>query len=416
MDYYEELGITPSATAEEIGRAHRRLTKLLHPDQQMDEGMKSLAQTQMRRLNAMVETLSDPERRREYDEQLRGNLGAPAPRDLRTTVVRRPSVRRFTWHSVPWWVGSTIGAVVLTVGAVWFWADDLGSSFGSSRSQVYLRPQAQTATDSNAGSAPAITIQPTAPDHPTPLRRLSTRIRQAILPSKAPVKNVPARAQVPRIPQSRETVVVRPAPEPAAAIPSGQRPFRMPNSDITPGVPKQLDVPPPPKLALNNLRIEPPPVPLPAIPVAAIPKPSEPTAAPAVTANNVARTPKMNDQNPLAGDWIYAPKEPEKRKAGLYPPEFIELKLFSEAGVLHGEYRARYHVTDRPISPDVNFQLSPEDKTYRKFSWASNNGSRGIMKISPIDAGTIHVEWQTTRFIRGPALTAGTATLVRRSP
>jgi curved DNA-binding protein CbpA len=74
MDYYEELGITPSATLEDIHRAHRRLSKLLHPDQQTDDAMKQLAETQMRRLNAIVGILSDPELRHQYDNQLRGTV------------------------------------------------------------------------------------------------------------------------------------------------------------------------------------------------------------------------------------------------------------------------------------------------------------------------------------------------------
>ncbi len=414
MDHYEELGITPSATAEEIARAHRRLTKLLHPDQQMDEGMKSLAQTQMRRLNAIVETLSDPDRRREYDEQLRGDLPSAPPRPSRTAAVRRPRFRRISWHSVPWWVGSTIGAVVLTVGAVWFWANDLGSSFGNNHSQVYVRPQPKAATDSKPNSDPAITVQPAPQENPSTLGRLSSRIRQAILPSKPKTKKTPVKAQIPRLPESRERVVVNPLPEPAKVSPTARKSFRIPTPEIARAVPNQLEVPPPPKLSLNNSGVEPPPVPLSAIPVAVIPKPSE--SAPPAPVSNPARSPKTNDENLLAGEWVYAPKEPEKQKAGLYPPEFINLKLFSEAGALHGEYHARYHVTDRPISPDVNFQLSPADKNYRKFSWASSNGSRGTMKISQIDAATIHIEWQTTKYIRGPALTAGTATLVRRSP
>src|SRR5437588_3609001 len=78
MDYYEELGIKPSATPEEIHRAHRRLSKLLHPDQQTDDDMKLLAETQMRRVNALVEILADPELRHQYDDQLKGTMPPPA--------------------------------------------------------------------------------------------------------------------------------------------------------------------------------------------------------------------------------------------------------------------------------------------------------------------------------------------------
>ena len=45
MNYYEELGIRPDADEEEIRKAHRRLVKLMHPDQHRDQGMKQLAET-----------------------------------------------------------------------------------------------------------------------------------------------------------------------------------------------------------------------------------------------------------------------------------------------------------------------------------------------------------------------------------
>ncbi len=111
---------------------------------------------------------------------------------------------------------------------------------------------------------------------------------------------------------------------------------------------------------------------------------------------------------------MYAPSAPEKKKAGFYPPEYIDLKLFRDDGRLHGQYRARYQVTDKPISPDIEFALSPDNEDH-KFLWKGPNGTRGTFKISSIDPNVIRIEWRTTVFGRQPALTAGTATLVKRA-
>jgi hypothetical protein len=138
---------------------------------------------------------------------------------------------------------------------------------------------------------------------------------------------------------------------------------------------------------------------------------SQPATAPA-TISKESSPAKPRDA--VEGEWVYAPTEPEKRKAGFYPPEYIDLRIWNQGG-LHGEYRARYHVTDKPIAPDVNFSLTA-DGSPRRFTWESNNGSKGTLRISSIDAGSIRIEWRTTVFSHGLALTAGTATLVRRTP
>ena len=67
MNYYEELGLRPDASPEEIRQAYRSLARLLHPDQQPDEGLRRLAEAQMRRVNAVHDALVDPARRRQYD-------------------------------------------------------------------------------------------------------------------------------------------------------------------------------------------------------------------------------------------------------------------------------------------------------------------------------------------------------------
>ncbi len=71
MTYYEELGISADATEEQIRQAHRRLVKLLHPDQQQDPEVRRVAERQMTRVNLMVEQLLDPSLRLGYDVSLR---------------------------------------------------------------------------------------------------------------------------------------------------------------------------------------------------------------------------------------------------------------------------------------------------------------------------------------------------------
>jgi curved DNA-binding protein CbpA len=79
MTYYEELGVTPKASQEEIRRAFRNASRLLHPDLQQDPGLRQLAEMQMRRLNEVVETLCDEARRAEYDANAEGRWRVAPP-------------------------------------------------------------------------------------------------------------------------------------------------------------------------------------------------------------------------------------------------------------------------------------------------------------------------------------------------
>jgi curved DNA-binding protein CbpA len=63
--FYERLGISPSASIDDIRRAFRQSAKRLHPD--LTAGTDAL----MRQLNEAYETLRDPQRRVAYDEALK---------------------------------------------------------------------------------------------------------------------------------------------------------------------------------------------------------------------------------------------------------------------------------------------------------------------------------------------------------
>ena len=62
-DYYEVLGLSRSASAEEIKRAFRRLAMKYHPDRNKEDG----AEAKFKEIGEAYEVLSDPEKRTAYD-------------------------------------------------------------------------------------------------------------------------------------------------------------------------------------------------------------------------------------------------------------------------------------------------------------------------------------------------------------
>ena len=64
-DYYEVLGLSKGATAEEIKKAYRKLAMKYHPD--YNPGDKN-AEEKFKEINEANEVLSDPEKRQRYDQ------------------------------------------------------------------------------------------------------------------------------------------------------------------------------------------------------------------------------------------------------------------------------------------------------------------------------------------------------------
>lgn len=64
-DYYKTLGVSKTATADEIKKAFRKLARQHHPDLAQD---KKAAEEKFKEINEAYEVLSDPEKRKKYDE------------------------------------------------------------------------------------------------------------------------------------------------------------------------------------------------------------------------------------------------------------------------------------------------------------------------------------------------------------
>jgi curved DNA-binding protein CbpA len=350
MDYYEEFGVSPDASLEEIRQAHKRLARLLHPDQLQDPELRRLAECQMKRLNAIYSVLADPERRREYDlARQRDAAGIVSPLlPVETAAAPAGQRRNLVW---------TIAAAACALTLYWTFAHYPARG-----------PQA-------AGLVPPgrAAIEPPRPSPETPRTPAPNRRR----PPAGPAREA---SQAPAAPDGSEAEELRAALKQAEA----QR-------DAALAQMARL------KLSLTELR--------------RAGESPEPGSEPALA--SVAAPPAPSGPR-LAGTWFYVPQTVDFASKDMYPPEYIDLTISEENGLVRGRYWARYRVPDRAISPEVFFRFQGEANESGLYSWTGRGGAHGEVRLRLISDETLEVVWLASELGRQMGLGSGTAVLTRQ--
>src|SRR5690242_14322107 len=74
-DFYEVLGVPRTASQDEIKRAHRKLARKFHPDMNKNN---AAATEQFKEVQEAYDVLSDPSKRKNYDQFGHAGVGAGA--------------------------------------------------------------------------------------------------------------------------------------------------------------------------------------------------------------------------------------------------------------------------------------------------------------------------------------------------
>ena len=338
VNYYEELGLTPQSSTEEIRRSYRNLSRILHPDQQTDDNLSRLAGNQMKRLNAIHDLLTDPFNRRQYDLSLAAD--SVEERSLTCVTIR-----------LPFWANGNLlfwGLIALLGAGSVFWS-------------------LQT---------------PPAPN-PPPVQMVATQQK----PGRVRLES--------RKPQPERRMAAGQI-SPAKRTADSGKPLQtvQPEKEIAP--PDPFDIPQPS-------------IPASLSPIAAIqpPEPIKPAAP--------VEPLRAGGPCPFAGTWFWARPKNLPPPDALYPPDYIEMAVAEEGGILEGRYRARYRVYDRPISSQVLFRFAGKfSGDTAVLNWTGAGGAKGEVHLRLLTPDSMEVKWTATELGSQMDLASGTAALIRR--
>jgi len=354
MNYYEELGISPGATLEEIRLAYKTLARLLHPDGQADERLKAMAECQMRRLNEVLATLADPEKRRAYDARV--GLAAPVvvqeaeryprPQDVASWMRGETEPQREPGKIHAWaqaasrhWFWILIGATVVGTAILWM-------ATGGERQAELAAPGIGAAASAESAKEP----------------KENGKAKQ----EKAEAESSAKKAK-------KDSAGAAALPEPPS---------------VEPGDPTRVTLPP-------GLEKEP-----------EAPKPER-------AAGGSAAKPEVAE---FGGSWLYTPAVDGEADAGGYHATYVELVVAENSGEIAGTYRARYQVPDKAISPEVELRVRgkrPGGKAAR-LEWTAGDGGKGVMELTLRQPGLMAVRWWATELGSRAGLSSGSAELVRQ--
>ncbi len=88
-DHYELLGVSPSASAAEVRKAYARLAREKHPDRFTDPAEKERAQKLFQDITHAFNTLSNPERRAQYDQERERGPQPTTPEEIAADAFER---------------------------------------------------------------------------------------------------------------------------------------------------------------------------------------------------------------------------------------------------------------------------------------------------------------------------------------
>ncbi len=364
MSYYEQIGLDRSASVEAIRQAYRALAQKVHPDHHLDPHSRRLAELQMQRLNQIVETLSNPAKRLQYDLSLDGGR-VPSDTRLIHYPIELTGPRKF-WHWVVrngvWGLTGMLAVICLLV--------------------LWLVPPSDVFDSGASGAAPprvaqaAIRASKSGERHVSPINAIQNQ------ETRLPIDRTQDVA--PKIDELRDPVEASNDQVPVAPLPLPQTPS--PASSVAP---LETSLPSPEEGRRQTSHFE--------------------------TASRTPAPAKLAEAG-FTGSWFFVPDPKRNEIFGLYPPEYIELLLAERDGVLAGRYRARYHVTDRAVFPGIAFQIEGRGAPGQsvRLGWKSPSGAKGEATLKLLEANSMEMNWWATTLSGNRELVSGTAVLIRR--